>query len=166
MQNLSQNSIMLRLLVYIHHSPFTYIICIYIRVCLRIVLFYHIIFSHNRRRKYKNIINLKILFSDDFKCSLPDVTSVDTNLDITRFRTDFAKISEVRLKIYTIRMCYIDILQYLCLFTGSARHVISNSHAAQVTACILFSHQKWSIFTSEIVRCKITVYHFNTFFLL
>ncbi|XP_026500502.1 locomotion-related protein Hikaru genki isoform X1 [Vanessa tameamea] len=34
--------------------------------------------------------------SDDFKCSLPDVTTVDDNLDISRFRADFAKISEVK----------------------------------------------------------------------
>ncbi|KAM3968462.1 locomotion-related protein hikaru genki [Aphomia sociella] len=33
---------------------------------------------------------------DDFKCSLPDVTSLDINLDITRFRSDFSKISEVK----------------------------------------------------------------------
>ncbi|XP_013189377.1 locomotion-related protein Hikaru genki [Amyelois transitella] len=33
---------------------------------------------------------------EDFKCSLPDVTSVDLNLDITRFRSDFSKISEVK----------------------------------------------------------------------
>ncbi|CAH0715962.1 unnamed protein product, partial [Brenthis ino] len=33
---------------------------------------------------------------DDFKCSLPDVTTVDDNLDIGRFRSDFSKISEVK----------------------------------------------------------------------
>ncbi|XP_072930729.1 locomotion-related protein Hikaru genki isoform X2 [Epargyreus clarus] len=33
---------------------------------------------------------------DEFKCSLPDVTSLDDNLDITRFRSDFSKISEVK----------------------------------------------------------------------
>ncbi|CAG5039280.1 unnamed protein product [Parnassius apollo] len=33
---------------------------------------------------------------DEFKCSLPDVTSTDDNLDITRFRSDFSKISEVK----------------------------------------------------------------------
>ncbi|XP_041986294.1 locomotion-related protein Hikaru genki-like [Aricia agestis] len=33
---------------------------------------------------------------DDYKCSLPDVTSVDDNLDLTRFRSDFSKISEVK----------------------------------------------------------------------
>ncbi|CAK1588528.1 unnamed protein product [Parnassius mnemosyne] len=33
---------------------------------------------------------------DEFKCSLPDVTSIDDNLDITRFRSDFSKISEVK----------------------------------------------------------------------
>lgn len=33
---------------------------------------------------------------DDFKCSLPDVKSLDANLDITRFRSDFSKISEVK----------------------------------------------------------------------
>ncbi|XP_049884615.1 locomotion-related protein Hikaru genki isoform X2 [Pectinophora gossypiella] len=35
-------------------------------------------------------------FPDDFKCSLPDVKSVDDNLDLTRFRSDFSKISEVK----------------------------------------------------------------------
>ncbi|XP_068617912.1 locomotion-related protein Hikaru genki isoform X2 [Battus philenor] len=33
---------------------------------------------------------------DEYKCSLPDVTSIDDNLDITRFRSDFSKISEVK----------------------------------------------------------------------
>ncbi|KAG6461638.1 hypothetical protein O3G_MSEX012764 [Manduca sexta] len=33
---------------------------------------------------------------DDFKCSLPDVTTQDKNLDIKRFRSDFSKISEVK----------------------------------------------------------------------
>lgn len=37
------------------------------------------------------------LLSDEYKCSLPDVTSIDDNLDITRFRSDFSKISEVSL---------------------------------------------------------------------
>lgn len=32
---------------------------------------------------------------DDFKCSLPDVKSEDDKLDVTRFRSDFSKISEV-----------------------------------------------------------------------
>ncbi|XP_023947925.1 locomotion-related protein Hikaru genki [Bicyclus anynana] len=36
------------------------------------------------------------LLADDFKCSLPDVTSIDANLDIHRFRQDFAKVSEVK----------------------------------------------------------------------
>lgn len=36
------------------------------------------------------------IISDDFKCSLPDVKSLDDNLDVTRFRSDFSKISEVR----------------------------------------------------------------------
>lgn len=35
------------------------------------------------------------LFTDEFKCSLPDVRSLDDNLDIIRFRADFSKISEV-----------------------------------------------------------------------
>ncbi|KAL0851687.1 hypothetical protein ABMA28_000020 [Loxostege sticticalis] len=33
---------------------------------------------------------------DDFKCSLPDVKSLDDNLDVSRFRSDFSKISEVK----------------------------------------------------------------------
>ncbi|XP_028169488.1 locomotion-related protein Hikaru genki isoform X2 [Ostrinia furnacalis] len=33
---------------------------------------------------------------EEFKCSLPDVTSLDDNLDVTRFRSDFSKISEVK----------------------------------------------------------------------
>ncbi|XP_073955742.1 locomotion-related protein hikaru genki isoform X2 [Choristoneura fumiferana] len=33
---------------------------------------------------------------DDFKCSLPDVKSEDEKLDVTRFRSDFSKISEVK----------------------------------------------------------------------
>ncbi|CAH1647501.1 unnamed protein product [Spodoptera littoralis] len=36
------------------------------------------------------------IMTDDFKCSLPDVKSLDANLDITRFRSDFSKISEVK----------------------------------------------------------------------
>ncbi|CAH2224588.1 jg20700 [Pararge aegeria aegeria] len=38
----------------------------------------------------------EILIADDYKCSLPDVTSVDVDLDIHRFRSDFAKVSEVK----------------------------------------------------------------------
>ncbi|KAG7313024.1 hypothetical protein JYU34_000105 [Plutella xylostella] len=33
---------------------------------------------------------------EDFKCTVPDVTSVDTELDLSRFRADFSKISEVK----------------------------------------------------------------------
>ncbi|CAB3254140.1 unnamed protein product [Arctia plantaginis] len=33
---------------------------------------------------------------DEFKCSLPDVKSLDSNLDVTRFRSDFSKISEIK----------------------------------------------------------------------
>lgn len=40
---------------------------------------------------YVNDVN----FSVEYKCSLPDVTSEDDKLDITRFRMDFSKISEV-----------------------------------------------------------------------
>ncbi|KAL4717775.1 hypothetical protein ACJJTC_000924 [Scirpophaga incertulas] len=40
---------------------------------------------------------VNVTFSqDDFKCSLPDVMSLDDNLDVLRFRSDFSKISEVK----------------------------------------------------------------------
>ncbi|XP_045784937.1 locomotion-related protein Hikaru genki [Maniola jurtina] len=34
--------------------------------------------------------------ADDYKCSLPDVTSIDKKLDVGRFRADFARVSEVK----------------------------------------------------------------------
>lgn len=37
-----------------------------------------------------------LTFLDEFKCSLPEVETIDGNLDISRFRSDFSKISEVR----------------------------------------------------------------------
>ncbi|KAJ2954041.1 hypothetical protein O0L34_g2254 [Tuta absoluta] len=33
---------------------------------------------------------------EEFKCTLPDVKTIDDNLDLTRFRSDFSKISEVK----------------------------------------------------------------------
>lgn len=32
---------------------------------------------------------------EEYKCALPDVTTLDSNLDVTRFRSDFSKISEM-----------------------------------------------------------------------
>ncbi|XP_063633175.1 locomotion-related protein Hikaru genki [Cydia splendana] len=41
--------------------------------------------------------DVQIEFSeDDFKCTLPDVKSEDDKLNVTRFRSDFSKISEVK----------------------------------------------------------------------
>lgn len=47
-------------------------------------------------KRFANCKHLSYNVSEDFKCTVPDVTSVDTELDLSRFRADFSKISEVR----------------------------------------------------------------------
>lgn len=62
------------------------------RCLVLLFLFTAFVKSHEENKTFSE----DVILDEDFKCALPDVTSVDVDLDINRFRADFSKISEVK----------------------------------------------------------------------